>query len=206
MVAPPPKPRAISTAPEDDPLGLMRLMTVPESPPPIPIQFFPAPGTRVPEPGPRPLPSDANRVAKGGAPELPPMPVPDSKAEKGIQDLEKGSGETRPEAGGETSPPAQRVATRAQDRSPLAKAWWERPVGPAEPFPDQALPASSPEAHADVARKVAKPLAGVGKSPIAGLTAEEAARAAAQPGSEKGAGFEKPGGFVDNGPISFETA
>ncbi|MBL8113792.1 MAG: hypothetical protein JNK60_13000, partial [Acidobacteria bacterium] len=51
MVAPPPKPRVLSTAAEDDPLGLIRLMTVPEAPPPIPVQFFPAPGPKVEKPG-----------------------------------------------------------------------------------------------------------------------------------------------------------
>lgn len=209
MVAPPPKPRVLSTAAEDDPLGLIRLMTVPEAPPPIPVQFFPAPGPKVEKPGKDPLPSDMNRIAQGGAPELPKAEVPESKSEKGIQDLEKGDDGARPPA---SAPPpaaaAPRIATAARREQPDGKSWWEKPVGPAEPRANEGLPQTSPEMSKipPVSDAVPKRLTGIGKSVLEGITAEEALRAASKPGSEKGAGFEKPGGFVDNGPISFDTA
>ena len=45
-----------------DLLGLNKLWAVPPSEPPIPVQFYPAPGPRA-EPGPRPRPSDLDRKA-----------------------------------------------------------------------------------------------------------------------------------------------
>ncbi len=64
--------------------------------PSIPIQFFPAPGPKTVQPGPRPLPSDVNRQAHGGDPQLPVQPVPKARAEAGIRDLAAGRGREVP--------------------------------------------------------------------------------------------------------------
>jgi TonB family protein len=50
-------------------------------------------------------------------------------------------------------------------------------------------------------------LSGLPGSPLSAITAEDAARAArsALEGGDGGAGFNNDGGFVDNGPLSFDT-
>ncbi|HQR46739.1 MAG TPA: hypothetical protein PK598_12095, partial [Thermoanaerobaculia bacterium] len=75
---------------ENDPLGIMRLWKPDPTPPPIPLQFFPAPGPKAPAPGKNPVLSDQDRKAHGGDPKLPPFPQPRAASKPGIQDLEAG--------------------------------------------------------------------------------------------------------------------
>ncbi|HEV8267715.1 MAG TPA: hypothetical protein VGR00_05760, partial [Thermoanaerobaculia bacterium] len=157
---------------QPDPLGLIKLLR-PTTPEPIPIQFFPAPGKAAPKPGPRPLPSDLDRVAHGGAPNLPKASQPRSVAKAGIQDLAQGKRgeESVSPRDSEEPAPAPRSATGG-------------------------LPSSSPPK-----------LSGIPTSALAQITPEQAAAAArgAAGTGDGGAGFEREGGFVDSGPLSFDT-
>ncbi len=186
ILAPPPK--KLPEVPPDqlpDPLGIVKLMTVPPPEPPIPVDLFPSPGPRAPAPGPRPRPSDLDRQAHGGDPKLPKAVQPRSVAKSGIQDLEEGK------KGAETAkaPPA------------VAQAAAQEPAGDggsaAKKKPEQAGPGEA-----------LKGLKGLSPSILQGLTAAQVAQAARAEaaGGEGGAGFERDGGFVDSGPLTFDTA
>ncbi len=157
-----------------DPLGIIRMMTPPKREDPIPVHFFPAPGSAAKSPGKNPLPSDKDRVAHGGDPKLPKAAVPRAVAREGIRDLESGArGGERPE---KRDPPAERTA----DASTEAPRRAEQP----------------------------RPLAGLPGPTLSRLTAadvgKESGRGSAD-GGDEGAGFEREGGFVDSGPLSFDT-
>lgn len=162
-----------------DPLGLIKMLS-PTAPPPIPIQFFPAPGPKAPAPGKNPLPSDANRVAHGGDPKLPKMEQPRAVAQPGIQDLAAGKR-------GETPVEAKPAAAAPED--PLASTNQGYPQEGVMPRPEPFR------------------LRGLPQSTVAGLTAEQAARAARESAGsgDEGGGFEHEGGFADSGPLSFDT-
>ncbi|MCG3193589.1 MAG: hypothetical protein DIJKHBIC_02843 [Thermoanaerobaculia bacterium] len=165
-----------------DPMGLVKLLQVPEKPPPIPVHFYPAPGQRQESALKRVLPSDESRRAHGGDPALPKAETPKSVAKQGIQDL----------AAGQRS---QKMAENAgADGSQTAKA---APYPP----PQREAPVASAESLSR------RGLSGLPVSPLSGMTAEDAARAArmGDQGGDGGAGFNSDGGFVDNGPLSFDT-
>lgn len=175
-----------------DLLGLNKLWAVPPSQPPIPIQFYPAPGPRAPEPGPNARPSDLDRKAGGGVPSLPRAETPKSVAGPGIRDLDQGKpGEGRG-PGEEARAAAAEAARRAQEAARQAAG------GPEDLSAEEKGPSS------------AKGLAGLAGSPLRQISASEAAEAAARErlaggGGDGGGGWESEGGFVDSGPLSFDT-
>jgi len=176
-----------------DPLGLLTMMKSDPTPPRIPIQFFAAPGPKAPAPGPRPLPSDQDRVAHGGDPKLPKMTQPKAVPKPGIRDLDEGK------KGELAAAPSVPAGPPTENRSPFGmKGETPRP-GMGDP---------EEVAH----RRPAEPpkLKGIPDQVLAGLTAEQAARAAREArggvGGDEGGGYEREGGFVDSGPLSFDTA
>jgi TonB family protein len=193
-VAPPPQKRAEN--PDELPpdlLGLNKLWAVPPREPPIPIQFYPAPGPKASQPGPNPRLSDIDRKAGGGDPKLPRAETPKSVAGPGVRDLAPGrSGEGR---GAEEAARAAAEAARQQAQAQAAKGEGGTP----EDVSDAGEGAPS-----------RKGLAGLAASPLRQISAAEAAQAAAREGrsgggGEEGAGWESEGGFVDSGPLSFDT-
>ncbi len=186
LVAPPPKPKPeVPLDQQPDPLGIITMLSKPPDPGPIPVQFFPSPGKESKAPGKNPLPSDANRVAAGGDPKLPKMDFPKSVAKPGIQDLDQGKS-------GEQQAAAPRKGEGGEDESTGDK----KEMSAALTQPNQTSGGR------------AKGLVGIPDSRIAGLTAEKVARAAASTGQggDEGGGWDREGGFVDSGPLSFDTA
>ena len=175
-----------------DLLGLNKLWAAPPSQPPIPIQFYPAPGPKASQAGPNARPSDLDRKAGGGDPKLPKAETPKSVLSPGIQDLDQGKrGEGR--GAGEEARAAAEAARKAQA--------------------DAAEGTGSPADVSDSAKgiPVTKGLSGLASSPLKQISAAEAARIAAQEGrsggggGDEGGGWESQGGFVDSGPLSFDT-
>jgi len=175
------------TAAQDrmDPLGIQSLMSATPPDPAIPIQFFPAPGARAKEAPKAALPSDMNRQAHGGDRALPVLPVPKAYPQAGIRDLLPGKQ-------GAPAPVAQPPAGKeAGERSKLAD------LAPGGSLNDQ------PTAEERAARQR---LLGIPGPDLSAITAESARRAAQSGGGgEEGGGFEREGGFVDSGPLSFDT-
>lgn len=170
---------------QPDPLGIIKMLQ-PSTPPPVPIQFFPAPGAKAPAPGKRPLPSDLDRVAHGGDPKQPKLEQPRSVPKPGIQELAEGKrGEAPPKAAAEAQPAyGQKGGTTRLDAPPNTT--------PPQPNGMALAPGT---------------LRGLPQSAVAGLTAEQAARAAREATSgDEGGGFAHEGGFADSGPLSFDTA
>lgn len=173
--------------PQSDPLGIISLMQGTPPDPAIPIQLFPAPGPKAAQPGPRPLPSDMNRQAHGGDPKLPPMPVPKAYPQAGIRDLDAG----RPGAPAAAARPPQGPDAGEQGR----KLTDLRGSGLSDP--------PTPEERAN-----ARALRGLPPLDLGSISAQDARRAAQQEGGqggEGGGGYERDGGFVDSGPLSFDT-
>jgi TonB family protein len=194
VVAPPPR-KAPETPGELPPdlLGLNKLWAVPPSNPPIPIQFYPAPGPKASQPGPNPRLSDVDRKAGGGDPKLPRAETPRSIAGSGVRDLAPGKSGAGTAAG-----EGARAAAEAARQAALAEAARGNAGAPEE---------SSEDATGTPSRKG---LAGLAASPLKQISAADAARMAAQEGrsgagGEDGAGWESEGGFVDSGPLSFDT-
>jgi TonB family protein len=186
LLAPPGKPRPqVPLDQQPDPLGIIKMLSAPPDPGPIPIQFFPSPG-KASHAGKNPLPSDANRVAAGGDPKLPKMDFPKSVAKPGIQELAQGkSGEKQAAApakgeGGKDEEAGDRKETSESVTQPRQTA---------------------------SSGGLKKGLVGLPDSTIAGLTAEQVARAAKSvgQGGDEGGGWDREGGFVDSGPLSFDT-
>ena len=157
---------------------------------PIPVQFFPSPGEKAKAPGARARPSDADRIAHGGDPKLPKAEVPKAVPLPGIQETAPGkSGERQP-----APPPKGTAAGEANAREPASDT--SRQISGREEY----FPPRTPGKP--------KGLVGVPDSVIAGLTAEQAARAAKSApgqGGDEGGGWANEGGFVDSGPLSFDT-
>jgi len=173
---------------ENDPLGIMRLWKPDPSPPPIPLQFFPAPGPKAPAPGKNPLLSDLDRKAHGGDSKLPPLPQPKAVAKEGIRDLEAGKGSAGASAVPTPPPPAARgVETGDAARSEASRSL-------------TAL--RQPRGYDDVGGK--RPLT-LPPQPLASVRPEDAARDGGDRGGDGGGGYDREGGFVDSGPLSFDT-
>ena len=195
VVAPPPQKAENPDELPPDLLGLNKLWAIPPSNPPIPVQFYPAPGPKAPAPGPKPRLSDVDRQAHGGDPRLPKAETPKAVAGPGIRDLAPGKrGEGQGTQGREKAAPGEGARAEAAP-----------PAGPA---------AGSPEKPADdgLGPQGKKGLAGLAASPLRQISASEAARAANREGGgrpagggDEGAGWESEGGFVDSGPLSFDT-
>jgi TonB family protein len=174
---------------QPDPLGLLALMKGTPPDPSIPVQFFPAPGPRAAQPGPRPLPSDMNRQAHGGDPKLPVLPVPKAYPQAGIRDLDAG----RP---GRPSAPAPRPAQGTNTGEP------------GKLLTDLAPGASMSDPPTLEERANARRLRGLPPLDLSAISAQDVRRAAQQDGGqggEGGGGYDREGGFVDSGPLSFDT-
>ena len=173
---------------QSDPLGLLTLMKGTPPDPSIPIQFFPAPGPKAAQPGPRPLPSDMNRQAHGGDPNLPVQPLPKAYPQAGIRDLDAGRpgrsapAPPRPPQGSPAGEQGRKLTDLAQGLGPL----------------------SDPPTQEE---RAARRLRGLPSTDLGSLSAQEASRAAQRDGQggEGGGGYESEGGFVDSGPLSFDT-
>ena len=178
------------TAAQDqmDPLGIQSLMSATPPDPAIPIQFFPAPGARAKEVPKTGLPSDMNRQAHGGDRALPVLPAPKAYPQAGIRDLEPGKQGPRVAAAPAAPPPA---GSEVGERSKLAD------LAPGGSLHD------SPTAEERDRQRL---LRGIPGPDLSAITAESARRAAQSGGGgEEGGGFEREGGFVDSGPLSFDT-
>jgi TonB family protein len=154
--------------------------------PAIPIQLFPSPGAKTAKPGPRPLPSDANRQAHGGDPKLPRMEEPKAYPQAGIRDLAAG----RPGAPGAVAPRPQPQGSETGE--PGQKLTDLKGGEMSDP------PTAEERANARVLR-------GLPSNDLGSISAQDARRAAQGQGGEGGGGFEHEGGFVDSGPLSFDT-
>ena len=194
-VAPPPQ-KAVENPDELPPdlLGLNKLWAVPQREPPIPIQFFPAPGPKASAPGPNPRLSDIDRKAGGGDPKLPRAETPKSVAGPGVHDLAPGKS-----GNGEGPDQAARAAAEAA-RQAQAQADASKGNG------------GAPDDVSDTGQGTPgkKGLAGLAASPLKQISAADAARVAAREGrlgggGDEGGGWESEGGFVDSGPLSFDT-
>ncbi len=193
VVATPPLRERTAPNPDELPpdlLGLNKLWAVPPSEPPIPIQFYPAPGPKAPAPGPNPRPSDLDRKAGGGDPRLPKAETPKSVANPGIRDLD--AGKRGPERG------AEDAARAAEEAARQAQAAREQGTGSPEEVSKDGKGAPT-----------TKGLAGLPSRPLQQISAAEAAQAASRGGraggGDEGGGWESEGGFVDSGPLSFDT-
>jgi TonB family protein len=178
------------TAAQDnmDPLGLQSLMSATPPDPAIPIQFFPAPGARAKEPPKTGLPSDMNRQAHGGDLTLPVMPAPKAVPQAGIRDLEAGK-------------QGPRVAV-----APAAQPPPGSPAGEHQKLTDHAPGGSLHDPPTAEERAARQRLLGIPGPDLSAITAESARRAAQSGGGgEDGGGFERDGGYVDSGPLSFDT-
>jgi TonB family protein len=165
------------------------LKKVPPPEPPIPVQFFSAPGVRAKAPGKNPLPSDMNRVAHGGDPKLPKMEVPKAVPKPGIRDMDPGRrGESAPPPRGAQAPQGDANGVPPRPEAPTDAFAQSRPKGAEGMSPVQ-------------------PLKGISQPVLEGLTAEQVSHAARNAGEsgDEGGGYEREGGFVDSGPLSFDT-
>jgi len=158
-----------------DPLGLQRLLAATPPDPAIPVQLFP--GARAKQPGPKPVPSDMDRQAHGGDRSLPVLPMPKAYPQAGIQDLEAGK------------------------RGPAAAA------APAAPPPQGSEAGEQGKKLTDLSPRAGQGrLLGIAAPDLNAITADAAREAArAGGGGDEGGGFERDGGFVDSGPLSFDT-
>ena len=170
----------------NDPLGIQRLLRPDPVPPPIPAQFFPAPGPKAAQPGPRPLPSDLDRQAAGGDPKLPKMTQPMSVPKPGIQDLDEGA----------------RGTTKAAEAPPTAQA--PSQVGQkGEPLPSLLALKQDGAGGIDSGRR--PKVVGIPQPNLGSIRPEDAAREGREGSGDEGGGYAREGGFVDSGPLSFDT-
>jgi TonB family protein len=178
------------TAAQDqvDPLGLQKLMAATPQDPAIPVQLFP--GARAKQPGPKPVLSDMDRQAHGGDRSLPVLPVPKAYPQSGIRDLEAGkrgpAAAAAPAAQPPQGSPAGEEAKKLTDLAPRVGAFHDPPTA-------QELAAQ-------------RRLLGIQAPDLNAITADAARQAAKSGGGgDEGGGFERDGGFVDSGPLSFDT-
>jgi TonB family protein len=178
---------------------LEALYARPEQDNPIPISFPDAPGPARPNPKRSPL-SDADRRAGGGDPAKPKSDTPFVPPERGVAGLAPGP--RAPRIPGSQVPSRPRATAEAQRRPPSGS-----PNGTA----DAQRPAESKSAErkasefptADQQTRLGQPTE---TTKLAGL--DQAIREAARGtvGGEGGSPAPNPnGGFVDSGPLSFDT-
>jgi TonB family protein len=177
------------TAEQDsaDPLGLLSLMKATPQDPPIPLNFFPAPGARAKEAPKAGLPSDMDRKAHGGDPKLAVQAMPKAYAQAGIRDLD--AGKSGPKVAAAQPPPGSSAGEqekRLTDLVPRARAFHDPPTA-------EEVAAS-------------RRLLGLPAADLNAITAESARRAVQTGGGgDDGGGYDRDGGFVDSGPLSFDT-
>jgi TonB family protein len=171
-----------------DPLGLQKLMASTPPDPAIPVQLFP--GARAKQPGPKPVPSDMDRQAHGGDRSLPVLPMPKAYPQAGIRDLEAGKrGPVAAAAPAAQPPQGSPTGEEGKKLTDLASR-----VG--------ALHDPPTARELDAQRR----LLGIPATDLNAITAEGARQAAKSgAGGDEGGGFERDGGFVDSGPLSFDT-
>jgi TonB family protein len=168
----------------NDPLGIQRFLRPDPTPPPIPAQFFPAPGPKALQAGPRPLPSDMDRKAGGGDPKLPAMTQPLSVPKPGIQDLDEGAKGRTAETAPTPAPAPSQVGQKGE--------------------PSQSLLALKQSAGGlDAGRR--PDVVGIPQPNLSSIRPEDAAREGREGSGDEGAGYARQGGFVDSGPLSFDT-
>ena len=187
ILSPKPKPSNPDEELNDanDPLGIQRMFRPDPVPPPIPAQFFPAPGPKASQAGPRPLPSDLDRKAAGGDPKLPAMTQPMSVPKPGIQDLDEGAkGRTAQAAPTPAAQPPSQVGQKGET-SPSLLALKQEPRG------------------IDSGRR--PNVVGIPQPSLSSIRPEDAAREGREGSGDEGAGYARQGGFVDSGPLSFDT-
>jgi TonB family protein len=189
MTAPP-----TSSAPPKDGGFLAAFMPPEREDPPIPVVFREAPGPARENPR-RADPSDATRRAGGGdparsralAPFVPPLP--------GIEGLESG-----PRSGRSARTPQGTQAEAAPRRG--------EPEGAREEDPGRGVfgPRGETATESPVAANGAPAREGDRLSRLDQAIREAARDTAARGSGQEGAGFPNPeGGFVDSGPLSFDT-
>lgn len=158
----------------------------------IPIVFRSAPGPARPNPRPSDL-SDAERRAGGGDRSKPRSSTPFIEPRPGIEGLQPGRRGRAPQT---AQLPGVPVPRRGEGASGDSAA--ERPAifGPSGGTSDSNVAAGS------------EPRSGAAGGRLSSLdqAIREAAREAAAGGGQEGGGFPNPeGGFVDSGPLSFDT-
>jgi len=160
---------------------------------PIPVMFHDVPGRERPNPERSPL-SDRDRRAGGGDTSRPPAGTPFIAPREGIEGLDPGTrGALARRSAGQAIPPGRSLPGEEKDGRGEASV-----VGPAA---EGAFP--SPLAG-ETARR-----GGAGDSRLSRLdqAIREAARGTVGGAGEDGAGTPNPdGGFVDSGPISFDSS
>lgn len=177
-----PAPKRLEDIP--DPLGIVKLLSPSPREEPIDVRFVPAPGPKAPVAPKTPALSDLDRVAKGGDKLLAPALAPKAVPKEGIRDLAEGPSAPAPAL---AQAPTSGVRAPSADRTPTDLS----------------------ESSTKQLQPVRGPLSGLPRSALDALTAEKAARAArssSPAAGDEGAGFESEGGFVDSGPLSFDTA
>jgi TonB family protein len=166
---------------------LEALYQKPEQESPIPISFPDAPGPARPNPRRSPL-SDADRRAGGGDPAKPKSDTPFVPPERGVAGLAPG-------------PRAPRIPGSQVPSRPAARAEAERRAPQGQQVPEQRKPSEFPTLQEQP--QLGKPSE---TTKLAGLdrAIREAARGTV--GGEGGSPAPNPsGGFVDSGPLSFDT-
>lgn len=183
-----------STAPPR-PGGLLAAFVPPEKEdPPIPVVFREAPGPARDNPR-RSDPSDATRRAGGGDPARPRSLAPFVPPLPGIEGLEAGPRAGRP------APEAEGTRAEAAPRR-------GEPQGQPQDDPGRGVfgPRGETSAESPVAAEGSPARSGERLSQLDQAIREAARDAAARGSGQEGAGFPNPeGGFVDSGPLSFDT-
>lgn len=177
------------------PGGLLAAFVPPEpEDPPIPVVFREAPGPARDNPD-RADPSDATRRAGGGDPARGKSSTPFFAPLPGIEGLEPG-------------PRAGRSARPAEGSGERAAARRGEPEGAAPDDPGKGVfgPRGETSTESPVAANGAPARSGERLSQLDQAIREAARDAAARGSGQEGAGFPNPdGGFVDSGPLSFDT-
>jgi TonB family protein len=169
--------------------GLIPAFVTPADDSPIPVAFKEAPGKERPNPKRSDL-SDKDRVASGGDRAKPKAATPFAPEAPGRQALAPGAPLVSPPRGSlgaaeEAARPAAAAAAAREQQAQKSEAG-------SEPY---VVPPNGPEHPA-----------GERLANLQGAI-RQAARGVSQPPGEGGAGFPNPdGGFVDNGPLSFDTS
>jgi TonB family protein len=172
---------------EMDPLGLLSLMKPTAPDPAIPIQFFPSPGARAKEAPKTGLLSDMDRKAHGGDPKLAVQAVPKAYPQSGIRDLD--AGKAGPNVAAAVQPP---------QGSPTGDT--------PKKLTDLAQPGRFHDPPTAEERAAQGRLLGIPGPDLNAITAESAQKALQSGGGgDDGGGYDRDGGFVDSGPLSFDT-